>query len=66
MPGRDISEPLKEQDEGWIAIDEDNNVVESAKTFEELAKKVEKLKKKVVIVPVAEEYSSLLTIFLHE
>lgn len=65
MPGRDISEPLKEQDEGWIAIDEDNNVVESAKTFEELAKKVEKLKKKVVIVPVAEDYSSLLTIFSH-
>jgi len=60
MKTRDLIKPLQESDKGWLAINEQNEVVESELSFAEICKKVEKSRKKLIIVPAAESYSGVL------
>lgn len=60
MKTRDLSKPLQESNTGWVAINEKNEVVESELSFAEICKKVEKTRKKLIIVPAAKSYRGVL------
>jgi hypothetical protein len=60
MKARDLTTPLKETTKGWVAINEKNEVVECDLSFSELCKKVEKTRKKLVIIPSAKTYSGVM------
>lgn len=59
MKPRDLSKPLQETTQGWVAINEQNEVVECDLSFAEICKKVEKTRKKLIIVPAAKKYSGV-------
>jgi hypothetical protein len=61
MKARNITAALKNRDKGWVAINEKNEVVESASTFAIICKKVEKIKEELTLVPATKDYSGFIT-----
>ena len=54
-----LSTSLKQITEGWVAVNEQNEVVECELSFAEICRKVQKTRKKLVLIPAAKKYSGV-------
>ncbi len=63
MTAIDIQKQLRKYKKGWIAFDKSYNVVESAASFAEINKKLEKHKNKdeLLLFPAADHYFGFIT-----
>ena len=63
MTAIDISKQIKNYKKGWVALDDSYKVVESASSFEEINKKLEKYtkKEKFLLVPASDKYFGFIT-----
>ena len=61
MQARDLSIILKDAKKGWVAVNEKNEIVVTAASFNSLCKKVEKIKEELTLIPASHDYSGLVT-----
>lgn len=63
MAAIDLSQQLKKHKKGWVAFNEDYKIIETADTFEEINKKLDKVKgnRKVLLFPASDNYYGFIT-----
>lgn len=63
MTAIDIRKQISKYKKGWVALDKSHQVVESANSFEEINRKLEKHSKKeeLLLLPVSDKYFGFIT-----
>ena len=63
MTAIDIRKQIKKYKKGWVALNRSYEVVESARSFEEINKKLEKYKNKeeFLLLPASDRYFGFIT-----